>query len=51
MLKEAIPRNDIRLYGIKKVDIIKLKNLKTDKERELIYLYIRYNYTCINYNV
>jgi len=31
MLKETTPINDIRIYGIKKDDIIKLKNLKKIK--------------------
>jgi hypothetical protein len=36
MLKEATPRSDIRLNGIRKDDIIKLRNLKkkTDKQIE-----------------
>jgi len=33
MLKEAIPRSDIRLNGIRKDDTRKLKNLKTDKKK------------------
>jgi len=44
MLKETTQRNDIKLYGIRKVDIIKLRNLKTDKEIKLIHIYMKYNY-------